>query len=447
MAFFFFLLFCFVLLLLFWQNDDDERCLFFAHSYSHRAAAGYDYCTSFFKVSSSVRTCARCGGRAQLVRPGTGEAQCRQCFIKAFEAEICQAVEDGHLFSAGERVAIGASGGKDSAVLAAVLSKLNASRGWGLDLVLLSVDEGITGYRDASLEAVRRAAVEARLPLAVLSYADLYGWSMDAIVEAAGHRSNCTFCGVFRRQALDRGARALRCAVLATGHNADDAAETVLMNLLRGDVARLRRCVAATTGGGSVSGDEGPASGALPRRVKPFKHAFEKDIVLYAHHAGIPYFSTECVYAPDAYRGHARELIKELEAVNPAAILGLVLSAEAWQVSAAADASGAAPHARCVRCDYMTSSPGGLCQACNLLAGLNAGTPRLGLTAAAPEGASARARAHVPATHTATSGADRAAVMFALQYDPATDPATVSSEVEGVRPGALTTSTTGSLSW
>ena len=39
-----------------------------------------------------------------------------------------------------------------------------------------------------------------------------------------------TFCGVFRRQALDRGAMVLKVNKVATGHNADDVAETVIMN-------------------------------------------------------------------------------------------------------------------------------------------------------------------------------------------------------------------------
>ena len=65
---------------------------------------------------------------------------------------------------------------------------------------------------------------------------------MDEIVAVAGRKSNCTFCGVFRRQALDRGAWQLGVDVVATGHNADDVAETVIMNMIRGDVGRLSRC-------------------------------------------------------------------------------------------------------------------------------------------------------------------------------------------------------------
>ena len=47
--------------------------------------------------------------------------------------------------------------------------------------------------------------------------------------------------------------------------------------------------------------------------MKPFKYAYEKDIVMYAYHKKLDYFSTECVYAPFATRGLARDFIKELE--------------------------------------------------------------------------------------------------------------------------------------
>ena len=105
-------------------------------------------------------------------------------------------------------VAIGASGGKDSTVLAYIMKTLNDRYDYGLKLVLLSIDEGITGlhltrwllsvsnkttlflntgYRDDSLETVKRNRDQYGIPLKVLSYEDLYGWTMDKIVAQVVH--------------------------------------------------------------------------------------------------------------------------------------------------------------------------------------------------------------------------------------------------------------------
>jgi len=47
--------------------------------------------------------------------------------------------------------------------------------------------------------------------------------------------------------------------------------------------------------------------------VKPFKYTYEKEIVMYAFFKKLDYFSTECIYAPYAARGAAREFVKDLE--------------------------------------------------------------------------------------------------------------------------------------
>ncbi len=100
-----------------------------------------------------------------------------------------QTIVDNALFRPGERVAIAASGGKgelcsvaaacshrihsvwcafaaraDSTVLAHVLTRLNERFAYGLRLFLLSVDEGIVGYRDDSLEVVRAPVRELTAP-------------------------------------------------------------------------------------------------------------------------------------------------------------------------------------------------------------------------------------------------------------------------------------------
>ncbi|PVZ97065.1 hypothetical protein BB558_007000 [Smittium angustum] len=263
----------------------------------------------------------------------------------------------------GDKVAIGASGGKDSTVLAYVLKLLNEKYDYGINLYLLSIDEGISGYRDDSLQTVKRNKMQYDMDLKILSYKDCYGWSMDEIVSAVGQKNNCTFCGVFRRQALDRGALILGADHIVTGHNADDIAETILMNILRGDIGRLARCTEIMSG-----------SDDLVKRSKPFKYTYEKEIVMYAYHKKLDYFATECTYSPNAYRGYARVFLKDLEAVRPSSILDIIYSGEQFLVK---NAVKMPTQSVCQECGYMSSNP--LCKACVLLEGLNKGKSKIAL--------------------------------------------------------------------
>eukprot|EP00474_Spongospora_subterranea_P010261 CRZ10719.1 hypothetical protein [Spongospora subterranea] len=306
-----------------------------------------------------VSPCSRCSlSPAQIRRPRNGSCVCAPCFFLLFEGEIHETITQNNLFQRGDRIAIGASGGKDSTVLIHVMTALNKRYDYGLDLVLLSIDEGIRGYRDDSLATVHRNKVEYGLPLEILSYRDLYGWTMDDVVGEIGLRSNCTFCGVFRRQALDRGAARIGASKIVTGHNADDVAETVLMNLLRGDIARLGRCADIVTGAGSAVS-----------RSKPFKYAYEKEIVLYAYLKKLDYFSTECTYSPQAYRGYAREYIKNLERCDSSTIINIIHAAEQFKVVETEKAKQTI--VPCSHCGYMTSST--ICKACEFVDGLNRG--------------------------------------------------------------------------
>ncbi|DBA86765.1 hypothetical protein WJX77_002722 [Trebouxia sp. C0004] len=314
-----------------------------------------------------VQLCGRCNTqKAALRRPKTFDQLCRACFYEVFEDEVHQTIIANRLFKAGEKVAIGASGGKDSTVLAHLLTLLNKRHNYGLKLFLLSIDEGITGYRDDSLETVKRNEQQYQIPLEVVSYKQLYGWTMDEIVKEIGTKNNCTFCGVFRRQALDRGATMMKADKIATGHNADDIAETVLLNILRGDLPRLSRCAAIITG----------EDGELPR-VKPFKYTYQKEIVMYAYFKKLDYFSTECIYAPFAARGLARDFVKDLEATRPRAIVDLIHSAENFRIELGSEGNLPQPK-KCERCGYICSQS--VCKACQLLEGLNKGLPSLGIS-------------------------------------------------------------------
>ncbi|PVV00245.1 hypothetical protein BB560_005381, partial [Smittium megazygosporum] len=205
---------------------------------------------------------------------------------------------------------------------------------------------------------VKRNKEQYDMELKILSYKDLYGWSMDEIVKAVGKKNNCTFCGVFRRQALDRGALLLKAHHVVTGHNADDIAETILMNILRGDIARLSRCT-----------DIMSSNDKLIKRSKPFKYTYEKEIVMYAYFKQLDYFSTECTYSPNAYRGYARIFLKNLEAIQPSSILDIIYSGEQLVLNSTVKLP---KQSSCTKCGYMSSNS--LCKACVLLEGLNSGS-------------------------------------------------------------------------
>lgn len=63
------------------------------------------------------RTCALCDdARAILKRPKTGQQICKDCFFYVFETEVHNTITEAQLFKRGDRVAIGASGGKGELV-------------------------------------------------------------------------------------------------------------------------------------------------------------------------------------------------------------------------------------------------------------------------------------------------------------------------------------------
>ena len=332
------------------------------------------------KVASLCELCH--SRKAVMKRPKNLMKLCKECFYNVFETEIHNTITSNQLFHPGEKVAIGASGGKDSTVLASILKTLNERYSYGLTLVLLSIDEGIKGYRDDSLATVKRNQQQYEMELEIISYKDLYNWTMDEVVGCAGIRSSCTYCGVLRRQALDRGAAKLGINHVVTGHNADDMAETVLMNLLRGDANRLEGSTRIMT----------QSADSPIKRSKPFKYTYQKEIVLYAHYKKLDYFSTECSYAPEAFRGTARELLKGLESIRPSCIMDIIYSGEHLVLSKKkkkqtvkyknkkaeeieVNPDGSVSTNRCIRCGYLSSNE--ICTACTLLQGLEMSRPKL----------------------------------------------------------------------
>jgi cytoplasmic tRNA 2-thiolation protein 1 len=256
-----------------------------------------------------------------------------------------------------DRVAVAVSGGKDSLSLLDVLVKLYRPR--GIPIVAISVDEGVAGYRDEALEHARSVAAKLGAEHLEVSYKEMFGFSLDEALDWKDERevSACSFCGVFRRRAIDEAAVRARATVVATAHNLDDYVQTFMMNLMHGDVARLGWLDPA------YSDDSFPV-----RRVKPFMEIYEEEVALYAYQSGLPFQSVSCPYMHEGLRSEVRDYLNMMEANHPG-IKNVLLGSSLDVISRYARSS----EKRSVPCSSCGKpSSRGLCNVCRMRAEVQA---------------------------------------------------------------------------
>lgn len=114
---------------------------------------------------------------------------------------------------------------------------------------------------------------------------------------------------------------------------------------------------------------------------------------MYAYFKKLNYFSTECVFAPNAYRGHARTFLKDLERLKPSSIMDIIHSGNKkifiiiyilnninilkGETMCIKENIKMPERGICTKCKFVSSQD--ICKACMLLEGLNRGLPKLGI--------------------------------------------------------------------
>lgn len=259
------------------------------------------------------------------------------------------------MFKRDDRIVVAISGGKDSAVLLDTLVRIE--EGYPeTEICPITIDEGIADYRDKAMRAARELVSALNLSLTVVTFKNLFGYSLDEIVanrEEDGLGA-CSYCGILRRRAINHAARDLHGDVIATGHNLDDEAQTVVMNVLRGDAYRIGRV--------NRTRDDTMA-GFIPR-VKPITKISERDVVAYAHHFSLPYHDAPCPYAHEAYRNDVRQFLNKMEHNHPGTLLAVLGSSEKIAEAMRSDTSSFQFNS-CARCGNPTSAK--VCRVCRIL--------------------------------------------------------------------------------
>ena len=318
--------------------------------------------------------CDKCGRDAVMHAGYSGAHLCDEHFRASVEKRVRRRIRTDGLVPREaspenpQRWVVGLSGGKDSVVLAQVLDD-TFGKDPRIDVVALTIHEGIEGYRDESVGACVELAADLDLRHELVSYEEEFGVRMDDVVEDDPKgMAPCAYCGVFRRDLLETYAEELDADLLLTGHNLDDEAQTALMNVFEGNVEQMAKHFDASLG----PIDERTDQAAFVPRAKPLRDIPEKEVALYAHLRDLPAHITECPHASEAFRGEIQELLLKLEEGHPGTRHSIVSGYEEMAAMAAERYRGdSTPDLReCAECGSQTTRE--VCRKCRLLESLEA---------------------------------------------------------------------------
>lgn len=215
------------------------------------------------------------------------------------------AMERYGMIRAGDRVAVGVSGGKDSLTLLCALAGLRSYYPEPFELTALTADPCFGG-RETDFSAVGRLCGELNVPY-VLRRTRLG----EIVFEERQEPNPCSLCARMRRGILHKMAKENGCTCLALGHHADDAAQTLLMNLLYG--GRIA-CFSPKT--------------YLTRRdltlIRPMIFCRESEIAAAAVRCGLPVVKSRCPADGNTSRRKTADLICLLERDHPGLKAGLL---------------------------------------------------------------------------------------------------------------------------
>jgi uncharacterized protein (TIGR00269 family) len=226
-------------------------------------------------------------------------------FRRRFEARVRKTIKDFSLCTKKDRIVVACSGGKDSTTILYLLKK------FGYDVEALTIDLLIGDWSKKNLENIKEFCRNHKIKLHVVDMRKRFGCSICHIragIQENNKLSNCTICGVIKRWILNKEARRLEADKLVTGHNLDDEAENVLMNLFKGNPG--------------LGVNLGPKTGIVSdkkfvQRIKPLYFCTNGEVKIYSKEMKFPVLYESCPCAVSTFRREIRKELSELEKLNP----------------------------------------------------------------------------------------------------------------------------------
>ena len=216
--------------------------------------------------------------------------------LNEFTGTVRRAVDDYDMIQAGDKVAVGVSGGKDSLLLLLALKHLQSFYPKPFQLEAITIELGFEGMDFAPVAELCR---EKDIPYTCLK-TDI----KEIVFDVRKEENPCSLCAKMRRGALNDAIRQRGISKLALGHHFDDAVETFMLSLLfEGRLSCFRPVTYLDRSGVT--------------QIRPMIYAGELKISNVAEYLHLPIVENPCPQDKGSKRYEIKQLLKTMSAQYP----------------------------------------------------------------------------------------------------------------------------------
>jgi uncharacterized protein (TIGR00269 family) len=258
-----------------------------------------------------------CGHKAVIFRPYEGRALCPKHFTLSVERNVAKTIIKNRMIVKGDKIAINLSPTCSSVALAAILAKLYSLRA-DVQITSISIDEGISGYSKDAVRYTSAIAKKLKISNKIVSFEKIFGTTVDRKANEIDNISGAI--AIAKRWILNKQAKAIGATKIAIDHTRDSEAQSVILNFLRGDVARLARLGPITAY--SIS----KTNLLFIPRIKPLRFISQKELDLYVKLKRLPIFKRKYPYTN--LRDELATFLAKIEKRHPGLSFSIIKTAD-----------------------------------------------------------------------------------------------------------------------
>ena len=200
------------------------------------------------------------------------------------------------MIEAGDRIAVGVSGGKDSLVTLLALARLRRFLPTSFTLEAITLDMGMPNM---DYTPVARLCEELEVP-----YTRINVPVYEILFEERKEKNPCSLCAKLRRGSLNTALTERGISKIALGHHYDDAVETLMMNLLfEGRIGCFQPVTFLDRTGVT--------------QIRPLLYCHEDEVQRIANREKLPVVHNTCPIDGHSRRQEVKELLATMEETYP----------------------------------------------------------------------------------------------------------------------------------